>query len=263
MKLAAFPHRQGGYSLIELMVAGTLGLFLMTGIINIYLSGLQTTNLQGALSDLQDRGRFVSQYLVDDIQKAGWADPLDNSQAAITSGIRFGAGQTQNNSSECVTGSGINCDTLQIRYYGITDCLGAQVNLGATGLVTNTYAVVNGDLQCTGFAGAPATLISGVESFQLLYGVDDRDSGGATYNGLDSQFDGIIDRYLAAADVPTDTARRNILAVRYAVLLRSTSDTTLDSAVSRNYTLLNEAQQTFNDRYLRVLFSGTISVRNN
>lgn len=259
MKMPTFPNRQGGYSLIELMVAGTLGLFLMTGIINIYLSGLQTTNLQGSLSDLQDRGRFISQYLVDDIQKAGWSDPFDTSQSTIVGGVRFGSGQTANNASECVAGSGINCDSLQIRYYGVTDCLGAQVNAGAVGVVTNTYAVVGGDLQCTGSAGVPATLISGVESFQLMYGVDDRSSEGVGADFLD----GIIDRYLSAADVPSNTASRNILAVRYAVLLRSTSENALDSAVERNYTLLDEAQETFNDRYLRVLFSGTISVINN
>ena len=248
-------NRQGGYSLVELMVAGTLGLLLMTGVINIYISGLHTSKLQTSLAEMQDRARFMSQFFVEDMLKAGWSDPMDDSQAAINGGLVLGAGATEDNVAECDAGSASDCDAIQIRYFGVTDCLGVEVDGGAVALVTNTYTVQDGEFRCTGVDGDATTLFGNVESFQLLYGIDDRDAGGTA----GTTPDGLIDRYLAAADIP---AGSNVLAVRYAILLRSNSENTLDVDTTRQYTLLNEDELEFTDRRLRVLFSGTVPVSN-
>jgi len=64
---------QTGMSLIEVMLAQTLGLFLIFGLIQIYLSVQKTFDLQQAIINLQENGRFASYLLSKNIRMAGFA----------------------------------------------------------------------------------------------------------------------------------------------------------------------------------------------
>ncbi|MFC1665831.1 PilW family protein, partial [Pseudomonadota bacterium] len=51
--------RTKGFTLIELMVAMVIGLFLLAGLIQIFFAGKQTYRLGDGLSRLQENGRFA------------------------------------------------------------------------------------------------------------------------------------------------------------------------------------------------------------
>lgn len=69
---AQAPHRQTGLSIIELMVAMLLGLLLMGGVIQIFLSSRQTYQTNSALSQVQESGRFALEFLTYDLKNAGY-----------------------------------------------------------------------------------------------------------------------------------------------------------------------------------------------
>lgn len=60
-----------GYSLIEVMLACGLGLFLMLGLMQIYLSAHKNLQFLTAINQLQENARFASHYLQHAIQLAG------------------------------------------------------------------------------------------------------------------------------------------------------------------------------------------------
>jgi type IV pilus assembly protein PilW len=62
---------QQGLSLVELLVAISLGLFLSWGAIQAFLSGKQTYSTQQALSRIQENARLVQEFLGFDIRSAG------------------------------------------------------------------------------------------------------------------------------------------------------------------------------------------------
>lgn len=64
-------HRQRGLSLVELMVAITIGIILLAGVLQIYLSSKQSYRVQEATSRLQENGRFAIELLGRDIRDAG------------------------------------------------------------------------------------------------------------------------------------------------------------------------------------------------
>ncbi len=64
--------RQAGLSLIELMVAITISLFLLVGLVSVFATSNQTYMDLGRASQQIENGRFATQLLVDDISHAGF-----------------------------------------------------------------------------------------------------------------------------------------------------------------------------------------------
>ncbi|HSC67493.1 MAG TPA: PilW family protein [Cellvibrio sp.] len=64
--------RQKGLSLVELMIAVTLGLILMTGVMQVFLSSKTVFSSQQALSRVQETGRLGIEFLSRDIRMAGY-----------------------------------------------------------------------------------------------------------------------------------------------------------------------------------------------
>lgn len=65
--------KQQGLSLIELLIALTLGIFLVFGVIEVYVSSKQTYRSQDSLSRLQENARFALDTLVSDVRRSGYA----------------------------------------------------------------------------------------------------------------------------------------------------------------------------------------------
>lgn len=65
-------RNQKGLSLVELMIAVAIGLFLVGGIGALYLNSKNTFRVQDDLSRVQENGRFAMQILSDDIRMAGY-----------------------------------------------------------------------------------------------------------------------------------------------------------------------------------------------
>jgi type IV pilus assembly protein PilW len=73
MKKFRFNTPQRGFTLIELMIAMLIGVFLMAGVIQIFLSAKQAYRLQENLSRLQENGRFAMDIMTKDIRMAGYS----------------------------------------------------------------------------------------------------------------------------------------------------------------------------------------------
>lgn len=220
MKRRSLPAVQDGLTLIEMMVAITIGLMLMVGISQVYLSSMSTQRTQNDATLMNESARFGFDLLSRELRKAGFRNTWQQNSASVsefcpTEGplpqsayIGVNDPTSISTASADLSGTAIavsnKSDVLKVRFYGeatngtetMTDCHGYPVAAGQ--LVQDTLYVApdpanNNEptLWCHTDNPAPATavhpgalpLVAGVESLQLLYG-EDTDS------------DGIINRYV-------------------------------------------------------------------
>ncbi len=64
--------RQAGLTMVEILVALALGLFLMTGILSVYLGSKQTYRVVEALARSQENGRYAVELLGRTVRMAGY-----------------------------------------------------------------------------------------------------------------------------------------------------------------------------------------------
>lgn len=184
--------RQSGLGLVELLVAVTIGLFILLGLTSLFLNMKQAFTSQDQLAQLQDNERLALTILTTTIQSAGYfPDPLANTAATnlpAATGSAYGA-FAAGQGVVGLTGASGSSDTITSRYMttsgdGIMDCLG-NVNPAATPavkkLVMNTFTVsANNELLCSNDGGTTNTpLVGGIKSLQVLYGVDTLGDGQA------------------------------------------------------------------------------------
>lgn len=77
------PALQRGYSIVEFMVALTLGMFLLGGIATVFISSKQTYRMQDALWQLQDNSRFAMEFLIKDLRMASFRGCNGNDIAPV------------------------------------------------------------------------------------------------------------------------------------------------------------------------------------
>jgi type IV pilus assembly protein PilW len=63
---------QQGFTVVELLVAATIGLILLAGVIQIFVANRQTYTLQEASAYVQESGRFAMEFLSKDVRMAGF-----------------------------------------------------------------------------------------------------------------------------------------------------------------------------------------------
>jgi type IV pilus assembly protein PilW len=243
-------HRSRGISLIELMVAMTIGLLILLVVTQAYLSGLTTQRTQTDTGRAQESGRFAFELLARSIRKSGYRNPIaigqqfcdgtDPTPPTTPRLVLFNDPSTVNlTSSSSATIANLS-DVIRVRYFGegaiggaadgtMVDCLGNSIP--ANTLEEDTLYVANDPnnpvnpneptLYCYASNAAMALpLIPGVESLQLLYGED-------------TDGDGNINRYVTAANV---TNPNHIRSVMVSVITRTAGTANA----------VNLAQQTFN-----------------
>lgn len=86
---------QAGFSLVELMLAMALGLFLLAGLIQICASVKTTYRLQTALARIQENGRFTVHFLNQNIRLAGYAGCQNKLSPVLESGAIRGYNSDQ------------------------------------------------------------------------------------------------------------------------------------------------------------------------
>lgn len=241
-KLTGFKVSKG-FSLVELMIAGFLGLLLLGGIITLFLSSRQTFRVQEQIGNIQADGRFALMFLERFIENAGWYENLApaNPFSAIDFGLSSEGGGNGNDSiavsMEVAAGTGV-------------DCNGAVV-VGTR--VTNHFFIDGNTLVCQGNGGAvawaapPQPIIENVDSFQVLYGVD-------------TDSDHVVDRYVTADTASGSNWTQKIATVQIGILVTS-QDRVLPEPVQRDYQIA-DLQLTINDQRLRRAFNKTIVIPN-
>lgn len=71
--------REGGFSLIELMVAMVIGLLILVGLSSIFISSNRSSVEMRKSTQQQENGRYASQLLYDDLMLAGYTAEFDSS----------------------------------------------------------------------------------------------------------------------------------------------------------------------------------------
>ncbi len=166
---------QRGFTLIEIMIALMIGLFLMGALLTIVQANRRTFGDQSQLAQLQDSERMALSMMSDVIQQAGYfPDPTANTVAStLTAAGSFAVGQA-------ISGTYVAAapgDTISVRYMtaggdGILNCSGLPNAVGNPNtLYVNRFYINNtGDLNCD------VTTAAGTQTFSLVSGVTNNTS---------------------------------------------------------------------------------------
>jgi len=71
------PARDAGLSLIELLIAMTLGLLLVSGMIAVFAGNKRSSELNSAMADIQENARFAMDSIASEIRMSGFQGCLD------------------------------------------------------------------------------------------------------------------------------------------------------------------------------------------
>ncbi len=193
---------QRGFTLVELMIAMLMALFLIGGLVTLVQAMKSTTLSQNGLSQLQESERMAMTLMADVIQSAGYfPNPLANTAASsfpisapftATGQTLFGSGNfTDGPPGNSITVRYLTSGTGSATPDNVIDCTGNTSTVAAT--LVNTFSIdANGNLQClvtvNGVAAAaPVPLISGLSSMQIYYGVQTNTAVGT--NSIDAYLD--------------------------------------------------------------------------
>lgn len=295
--MLSLTNRQIGVTLIEMMVAITIGLVVTLAVSQAYLTGLSTQRSQNDMTRLQESSRFAFYLLGNEIRRAGFRDTFAVGSTAqdFCNGCSIGLALTGNNdpATLAVVGGGTanilsKSDTITLSFYGednaagtaadgaILDCQGTAVRRNV--LVSDTLYIARDPgntasdplgeptLFCSSTNTAlPIALIPGVESMQFLYGED--------LNG-----DGVVDHYVPINQVTTAPDR--VFSVMASLVVRTPNKVSVDNTAKKyshfgvNYspltggvpiapaTDLGSVFAPTPDGRIRLQFSTTIALRN-
>ncbi|WP_428036014.1 PilW family protein [Amphritea sp.] len=85
MKPLCYPRNsQSGFSLVELMIASVIGLLLTSAMLAAYVASARTYQIQDAMSEVQESGRFAMRILLKDLRQSG----VDVSGSQIVLGVK-------------------------------------------------------------------------------------------------------------------------------------------------------------------------------
>lgn len=236
----AFHNREQGLSLVELMVALSIGLLLTLSVSTLLSGSLQIFRLQGESARIQESGRFLMDTLGRQITQAGYvaisSDYSDTKLEFVGTPISGEHGVVATRTGERKNGS----DYLAVSFDASIDCQG---NAAAGGTVRNEFFLnANDELVCASGGGAAEVLADGVESFQVLYGVD-------------ADGDNSVERYAAQ---PGDWSQ--VRTVRVCTVVRAFSRGT--SSAAQQYQDCSGVTQTAPDTRLRRVLAATFQLRN-
>jgi type IV pilus assembly protein PilW len=215
---------QRGFTLVELMIAVLIAMFLIGGLLTLVQAMKSTSLNQSGLSQLQESERMAMTLMTDVIQSTGYfPSPTLNTAASsfpvsapftFTGQALYGTG----NFTDAAPGN-----TITVRYLtngtgsptpdNVINCLGNTSALGATFVNTFSVNLATQTLQCTlivnGAALAAVPLITGVNSLNIYYGVQ---TNPATNTNS-------VDTYLDAATVTASNLWSSVKSVKITLSL--------------------------------------------
>ena len=265
---------QRGMTLSELMVSIVLGLFVVLAATTLLLSSKSGYTSVDETTRLQDTGRYAIDIIGRSVRQSQY-EQWDKLDAPLVLGPTFSAniaGLDGKTLDTVPVGLGspvdppeaaIKSDVLALRFFGSGAGVGGDgtmLNCAGFGVAAPSSAVTadaergwsifyvkenaSGDpeLRCK-YLGASAwssdAIISGVESFQVLYGVDTNGNGLPTRFMRATAVDGLDTAWRSANPAATDfekkrnTFWKKIVALKVALLLRGTQPARPDATVAR------------------------------
>lgn len=266
-------RRQRGMSLVELMVAMTIGLVITVVIANLFLGTKQTYRTQDDLSRMQENLRFAFQIIGRGVRQSGYRaqwnrtveqvflnnSPIDGADGVGANGsdriiVRFQGSGTGLSSANCLPSN--TCGGADGR---VLDCVGNRVDrqMGAGSGPNISYAENWYEVRTGGQNGGPALfcsidlgtnwveIVPDIENMQVLFG----EKTGPT----------AVDRYLAAGTGGLVMAQ--VLNLRIALLHRS-ANLSAGETDTRTYSLVGVNVGPFNDQRIRTVATSNFVLRN-
>ena len=200
---------QNGFTMVEMLVALLIGLFLLGGLLTLVQDNKRTFMAQGDLSQLQDNERLAMTMMTDVIQATGYfPNPTINTAAsAMPAAGALAQGQGMTGTFNAAAPG----DTITVRYAtasgdGVLNCTGSSNASGGTLNYVNSFSVVVNaagvsQLVCT-MNGTHYPLVSGVTQLAVMYGVNTLGSGGN------------VDTYMNAVQVTAGGNWNNVMSVQ-------------------------------------------------
>ncbi len=256
-----------GLTLVELMVALAIGLFLVLVATTIYIQGLSSYSFRMGQSENLGNSRYAQDLLDAALTKAGYrrnpTQPMMDAFAADAqphpNGCQFAAGQALYAVDQKTL-----CMRFQARDNAETDCAGTAANLGTlgpyesppagSGLFVEQYTLSNGSLVCQAGAAQPVAVADGVRDMRLDFGVDQQADAGSLRR---------VDQFKSSVPVAGETIR----SLRYALLMVSSGQhltQAMQSTVCTRWVALGGAEGSCDTSkgQLYQLAIGTLSLRN-
>lgn len=265
----AARQRQSGLTVLELMIALSIGLLLVAGIGTIFVGSSQTYRVQEDQARIQEAGRYAIETLGRSLRQAGyWNVPLavEDTSSGTPPAVSFGGtplGGAKGDPGDATATPPIPAtdERITVQYdwtAGHRDC---ENNTGTAGdLVQESYSLNGGALRCDGeitaapgAPGAGSVLIDNVEDMRILY-------------GLDTTGDQAANRYVDAGNVAN---WNQVVSVRACLLIRSpnigittAAQRYLNCAGALGQDTTATAFTTAADSRLRRAFVATFNLRN-
>ena len=239
--------KRRGWSVIEFMIAIVLGLIVTLLASGLLLASTSNYRHHSDSTTLADNGRYALQIMADAIRQAGYVN-WDSESAPI--GLVAGDsidGRDAASISKASDGISVplapvahGSDVLALRFSGVGDgsslnCAGFNVPAPASvdergWSIFYVAADTDGEpeLRCKyrGASGWGAdAIVRGVDSFQVLYGVD-----------TDTPFDGVPNTWLNATAVHALDDWKHVCSIRIGLLLHGDSNSRSDT-VNTHYDL--------------------------
>ena len=264
-------NKQLGMTLIELLIALGLGLFMLAGILQVFVGSRQSFEIIQGHNSTQEAGRFglyfIEQtglhagYVNTGVYLNGFADSILNSlsqdayEAQWPAANEFTAGSVVG--SPTIIAAAAGSDTLSFRLQSnidgtMLDCEGRALVSTAGGINTIRFYVDGSDnqLYCevVGSGRGAVALVSGVENMQVLYGIS---------GAIESR--DVVD-YVPAGTLGTSVDLwKRVVSVR--VGLMTISDSTALDRTSKAYALLDKNITGPADGRVRQVYTKTIAIR--
>ncbi len=266
-----------GFTLVELLVAMALGILITLIVIQLFAGTKQTYRLQEGLTRVQENGRIAMHIIADEVRKTGfrvpvWNEPLTGYYPLTGGSIDGDAGAS---------------DTLQMMYQDSIDCVGVvnttidPETAEPTALYKRmTFSVDNQqNLRRTCEYGASPTvltvqytnqnIIEGVESFQVLYGVDTDFPPNFSVNNWTTAANitpqstvCLQSEYLCEAESLLNTMQAGVpVAMKIALLIASPENAEADED-QQSFNVLDVTVAAAGDHKMRKLFTSTVTIRN-
>ena len=297
----AHPHskskRQKGFSLIELLIASSIGLIITLGVLAVFANSTAASRMAEAQSRMNEDAQVALNLLSLEIKMAGH-NPVNAAPNGLAirspmspltlhgcSGMfYFDATSVNDDKLRCEIGESNQAHALFVSYEadtkntmpsaGIpTDCLGNKLTIksGTYYVAENRYFVSSSQvisapsLYCKGNGGLGTAqpMVENIEDLQFSYGTM------STPNPVTKRIAGYLSatevEKLAASASKVDIAIAwaQVLTVQICIVVRSETKNLVSDNTSSIYTKCDGTQDTSQtDRRLRRAFTTTVALRN-